>query len=72
MELEALERVEITDEFIHKFKCRFNKVEINQVDERLTTVEAHRTMSYLNINGKDKEKSSRYNICCLHSWKLYK
>lgn len=49
-------RTDKTDEFIHKLKSRFNKVEIIQVDERLTTVEAHRTMSYLNINGKDKKK----------------
>jgi putative Holliday junction resolvase len=48
------ERVEVTEKFIHKLKCRFNKIEIATVDERLTTVQAHRTMIDLNIKGKDK------------------
>lgn len=48
------ERVEITEKFIHKLKCKFNKVKIEEVDERLTTVAAHRTMNYLNINKSEK------------------
>lgn len=48
------ERVEITEKFIHKLKCKFNKVKIEEVDERLTTVAAHRTMNYLNINKNEK------------------
>ena len=48
------ERVEVTEKFIHKLKCKFNKIEIATVDERLTTVQAHRTMIDLNIKGKDK------------------
>ena len=39
-----------------KLKSRFNKINIVQVDERLTTVEAHRTMNYLNINNKKKKQ----------------
>lgn len=50
------ERVEKTEKFIHKLKCLFNKVKINRVDERLTTIEAHKTMNFLNIN-KYKKKS---------------
>ena len=49
------ERVEVTKKFIHKLKCKFNKLKIVRIDERLTTVAAHRTMNYLNINKYDKK-----------------
>jgi len=49
------ERVEITNKFIHKLKCKFNKIAIETVDERLTTVAAHKTMNYLNIDKKNKK-----------------
>ena len=45
-----------TDGFIHKLKSRFNKINIVSVDERLTTVEAHKTMNVLNINNKKKKQ----------------
>lgn len=48
------ERVEITKKFIHKLKCKFNKIKIEEIDERLTTVAAHRTMNYLNIDKHEK------------------
>lgn len=48
------ERVEVTEQFIHKLKCRLGKIEIVTVDERLTTVEAHKTMNFLDINKKKK------------------
>lgn len=48
------ERVEVTEKFIHKLKCKFNTVKIEKIDERLTTVAAHRTMNYLNINKHNK------------------
>ncbi len=44
------ERVEKTEKFIHKMKCKFNTVKIESVDERLTTVAAHKTMNLLGIN----------------------
>lgn len=44
------ERVEKTEKFIHKLKCKFNTVKIESVDERLTTVAAHKTMNLLGIN----------------------
>lgn len=47
-------RVEITNKFIHKLKCKFNKVAIETVDERLTTVAAHKTMNFLNVNKNNK------------------
>ena len=48
-------RVEATEKFIHKLKCKYNKMKIVTMDERLTTVEAHRTMNELGIN-KNKKK----------------
>ncbi|MBR1539623.1 MAG: Holliday junction resolvase RuvX [Clostridia bacterium] len=48
-------RVEATEKFIHKLKCKYNKMKIVTMDERLTTVEAHRTMNMLGIN-KSKKK----------------
>lgn len=48
------QRVEITEKFIHKLKCKFNKIKIEGMDERLTTVEAHRTMNFLNVNKHKK------------------
>lgn len=51
---EAAQRAETTEKFIQKLKCKFNKVKIEVVDERLTTVAAHKTMNFLNINPKKK------------------
>jgi putative Holliday junction resolvase len=47
-------RAEVTEKFIHKLKCKFNKVKIVEIDERLTTVEAHKTMNFLNVNKHKK------------------
>lgn len=48
------DRVEITEKFIQKLKCKFNKIKIEKIDERLTTVAAHKTMNMLEINKKQK------------------
>lgn len=48
------ERVEVTNKFIHKLKCKFNKIKIETMDERLTTVAAHKTMNILDVNKKSK------------------
>ena len=48
------ERAKITQEFIHKLKCKYNKLKIDWIDERLTTVEAHKTMNFLDVNKKKK------------------
>ncbi len=50
------ERAEITKKFIHKLKCKYNNIKIENMDERLTTVEAHKTMNLLEIN-KNKKKN---------------
>lgn len=49
------ERVEKTEKFIHKLKCKYNKIKIETVDERLTTVQAHKTMNDLGIKPKNKK-----------------
>ncbi len=49
------ERIEKTEKFIHKLKCKYNKVKIETVDERLTTVQAHKTMNELGIKPKNKK-----------------
>ena len=47
-------RSEKTEQFIHKLKSRFNNILIVSTDERLTTVEAHKTMNALNVQNKKK------------------
>lgn len=49
-------RVEKTMQFVHKLKCKYNKIKIETVDERLTTVQAHRTMNELNIKTRRKKE----------------
>lgn len=48
-------RAEKTEAFIHKLKCKYNKIKIDTVDERLTTVRANETMNFLNIKRKKKK-----------------
>ena len=48
------DRVEVTKNFIHKLKCKYNKIKIETMDERLTTVEAHKTMNMLNVDNRKK------------------
>ena len=64
------ERVEITERFIHKLKCKFNKIKIETIDERLTTVAAHKTMNYLNIN-KYKKKDIVDTISAVYILETY-
>lgn len=47
-------RAEITEKFIHKLKCKYNKIKIESIDERLTTVQAHKIMNELNVKSKNK------------------
>ena len=48
------DRVEVTNKFIQKLKCKFGKIPIETIDERLTTVAAHKTMNFLDINKRKK------------------
>ena len=46
----------ISEKFINKLKCKFsNKMKIETIDERLTTVQAHKTMNFLNVNKYKKK-----------------
>ncbi len=64
-------RAQSTEKFVHKLKCKYNKIKIETVDERLTTVEAHRTMNDLNINKKKKRRFSRYNCSSIYFRNIY-
>ena len=48
-------RAELTEKFIHKLKCKYNRINIVSQDERLTTVQAHKTLNDLEIKGKKKK-----------------
>ena len=49
-------RAEATEKFIHKLKCKYNTKKIETIDERLTTVEAHKTMNFLGVNKHKKKQ----------------
>ena len=59
-----------TQKFIHKLKCKYNKVKIEIVDERLTTVEAHRTMNFLDVD-KHKKKNIVDTISAVYILETY-
>ena len=48
-------RVDITKKFIDKLKCKYgSRIKIETVDERLTTVQAHKTMNFLGVKNSKK------------------
>ena len=62
-------RAEKTDKFIEKLKNRFN-FEVIKIDERLTTVAAHRTMHDLSLS-KDKKKKVVDTISAQYILQMY-
>lgn len=64
------ERTAKTDQFIHKLKCKFNKLKIETIDERLTTVAAQKTMNFLEIN-KYKKKNIVDTISAIYILETY-
>ena len=60
----------ITKEFVHKLKCKYNKLKIETIDERLTTVEAHKTMNFLDVN-KNKKKNLVDTISAVYILETY-
>ena len=64
------ERALITEQFIHKLKCKYNKIKIEIVDERLTTVAAHKTMNFLGVN-KHKKRSIVDTISAVYILESY-
>lgn len=63
-------RAEITEQFIHKLKCKYNKIKIDSIDERLTTVEAHKTMNFLDVN-KNKKRNIVDTISAVYILETY-
>ena len=63
-------RVELTEKFIHKLKCKYNKLKIDFIDERLTTVAAHKTMNELNVN-KHKKRNIVDTISAVYILEVY-
>ena len=63
-------RVEVTKKFIHKLKCKFNKIKIEEIDERLTTVAAHKTMNFLDVN-KNKKRNIVDTISAVYILETY-
>ena len=64
------ERANKTERFIHKLKCKYNKLKIDWIDERLTTVAAHKTMNLLDIN-KHKKKNIVDTISAVYILETY-
>ncbi len=63
-------RAEKTEEFIHKLKCKYNKIKIETIDERLTTVAAHKTMNFLGID-KNKKRNIVDTISAVYILETY-
>ena len=63
-------RAEKTEEFLHKLKCKYNNIKIETVDERLTTVAAHKTMNFLNVK-KNKKRDIVDTISAVYILETY-
>ena len=63
-------RAEVTEKFIHKLKCKYNKIKIETIDERLTTVAAHKTMNFLDVN-KNKKRGIVDTISAVYILEMY-
>lgn len=63
-------RAEITEKFVHKLKCKYNKIKIEVIDERLTTVAAHKTMNFLDVN-KNKKRNIVDTISAVYILETY-
>ena len=49
-------RVEKTEKFLHKLKCKFNNLVIETQDERYSSIEADNIMERVQVKSKDKKK----------------
>lgn len=64
------DRAKKTEAFIHKLKCKYNNLKIESIDERLTTIEAHRTMNFLDIK-KHKKRNIVDTISAVYILQTY-
>lgn len=63
-------RAEVTRAFLHKLKCKYPKIKIEMVDERLTSVQAHKTMNDLQIK-KNKKKDIVDTLAAVYILETY-
>lgn len=63
-------RADVTRAFLHKLKCKYPKLKIELVDERLTSVQAHKTMNDLGIK-KTKKKGIVDTIAAVYILETY-
>ena len=64
------EKDNLNKKFINKLKCKYNTIKIDYIDERLTTVAAHKTMNFLGIN-KNKKKNIVDTISAVYILETY-
>lgn len=67
---ESSTRVDITKQFIHKLNCKFHQIKVIEIDERLTTVAAHKTMNFLEVN-KHKKRDIVDTISAVYILEMY-
>ena len=70
MDGSSSQRVEVTNKFIHKLNCKFSKIEVVGIDERLTTVAAHKTMNFLDVD-KHKKRNIVDTISAVYILEMY-
>ena len=63
-------RVEVTKQFIPKLNCKFNHIKVVEIDERLTTVAAHKTMNFLEVD-KHKKKDIVDTLSAVYILEMY-
>ena len=64
------ERAEVTEKFLHKLRCKYNKIQLETIDERLTTVAANKTLNFLDVN-KRKKKAIEDTIAAVYILETY-
>lgn len=64
------QRAEVTEKFLHKLKCKYNKIKIETVDERYTTIAANKTLNFLEVN-KRKKKEIEDTLAAVYILEMY-
>ncbi len=63
-------RGEVTQKFLHKLKCKYNRIKIETMDERLSTVAANKTLNFLQVN-KYKKKEVEDTLAAVYILETY-
>ncbi len=64
------QRAEVTEKFLHKLKCKYNKIKIETMDERFTTIAANKTLNFLEVN-KHKKKEVEDTLAAVYILETY-